>query len=310
VIHYILQRLLRAIPVLLGVSVLVFSMLYFLPGDPATLMLSETSATSKEAVDRLREELGLNDPLHVQYWRFLSSALRLDMGQSIQTNREVTEMIMEVFPSTLVLTLTATAMSVLIGVPLGIAAAVRPHSWIDKLSMGLAYIAVSMPIFWLGLMLILVFSVYLGLMPITGQEGTGRLFLPAFSLAFGASSIIARLVRSNLLDVMHQEFVTTARSKGLSEQRVVISHALRNALIPTVTMVGLQFGSLLGGAVIVETVFARQGIGRMAVNAILRKDYPLVQATVLFAAAAYVLVNILVDVSYAWLDPRIKYGRT
>ena len=308
-IHYILQRLLRAIPVLLGVSVLVFSMLYFLPGDPATLMLSETSATSK-AVDRLREELGLNDPLHVQYWRFLSSALRLDMGQSIQTNREVTEMIMEVFPSTLVLTLTATAMSVLIGVPLGIAAAVRPHSWIDKLSMGLAYIAVSMPIFWLGLMLILVFSVYLGLMPITGQEGTGRLFLPAFTLAFGASSIIARLVRSNLLDVMHQEFVTTARSKGLSEQRVVIGHALRNALIPTVTMVGLQFGSLLGGAVIVETVFARQGIGRMAVNAILRKDYPLVQATVLFAAAAYVLVNILVDVSYAWLDPRIKYGRT
>jgi peptide/nickel transport system permease protein len=310
VIHYILQRLLRVIPVLLGVSVLVFSMLYFLPGDPATLMLSETSATSKEAVDRLREELGLNDPLHVQYWRFLSSALRLDMGQSIQTNREVTEMIMEVFPSTLVLTLTATAMSVLIGVPLGIAAAVRPHSWIDKLSMGLAYIAVSMPIFWLGLMLILFFSVYLGLMPITGQEGTGRLFLPAFSLAFGASSIIARLVRSNLLDVMHQEFVTTARSKGLSEQRVVIGHALRNALIPTVTMVGLQFGSLLGGAVIVETVFARQGIGRMAVNAILRKDYPLVQATVLFAAAAYVLVNILVDVSYAWLDPRIKYGRT
>jgi peptide/nickel transport system permease protein len=309
VIHYIVQRLLRTIPVLLGVSVLVFSMLYFLPGDPATLMLSETSATSKEAVDRLREQLGLNDPLHVQYWRFLRSALTLDMGQSIQTNREVTAMILEVFPSTLALTLTATAMSVLFGVPLGIAAAIRPHSWIDKLSMGVAYIAVSMPIFWLGLMLILFFSVYLGLVPITGQEGSGRLFLPAFSLAFGASSIIARLVRSNLLEVMHQEFVTTARSKGLSERRVVIGHALRNALIPTVTMVGLQFGSLLGGAVITETVFARQGIGRMAVNAILRKDYPLVQATVLFAAAAYVIVNILVDVSYAWLDPRIKYGR-
>jgi peptide/nickel transport system permease protein len=308
-IQYILHRLVRAIPVLFGVSFLVFSMLHFLPGDPATLMLSETSATSKEAVDRLREQLGLNDPFYVQYWRFLRSAITLDMGESIQTHREVTSMILDVFPSTLTLTFTATALSVLIGVPLGIAAAVRPHSWIDKLSMAVAYLAVSMPIFWLGLMLILLFSVRLGWVPITSQEGSGRLLLPAFSLAFGASSIIARLVRSNLLDVMHQEFVTTARSKGLSGQRVVISHALRNALIPTVTIVGLQFGSLLGGAVVTETVFARQGIGRMAVNAILRKDYPLVQATVLFAAVSYVLVNILVDVSYAWLDPRIKHGR-
>ena len=308
-VQYILRRLVRTIPVLFGVSVLVFSMLHFLPGDPATLMLSETSATSKEAVDRLREQLGLNDPLYVQYWRFLRSALTLDMGESIQTHREVTSMILEVFPSTLALTFSATALSVLIGVPLGIAAAIRPHSWIDKLSMALAYFAVSVPIFWLGLMLILFFSVRLGLVPITSQEGSGRLLLPAFSLAFGASAIIARLVRSNLLETMQQEFVTTARSKGLSEQRIVIGHALRNALIPTVTMVGLQFGSLLGGAVVVETVFARQGIGRMAVNAILRKDYPLVQATVLFAAVSYVAVNILVDVSYAWLDPRIKHGR-
>jgi peptide/nickel transport system permease protein len=308
-VQYILRRLVRTIPVLFGVSVLVFSMLHFLPGDPATLMLSETSATSKEAVDRLREQLGLNDPLYVQYWRFLRSALTLDMGESIQTHREVTSMILEVFPSTLALTFSATALSVLIGVPLGIAAAIRPHSWIDKLSMALAYFAVSVPIFWLGLMLILFFSVRLGLVPITSQEGSGRLLLPAFSLAFGASAIIARLVRSNLLETMQQEFVTTARSKGLSEHRIVIGHALRNALIPTVTMVGLQFGSLLGGAVVVETVFARQGIGRMAVNAILRKDYPLVQATVLFAAVSYVAVNILVDVSYAWLDPRIKHGR-
>jgi peptide/nickel transport system permease protein len=165
--QYILHRLLRAIPVLFGVSVLVFSMLHFLPGDPATLMLSETSATSKEAVDRLREQLGLNDPLYVQYWRFLRSALTLDMGESIQTHREVTSMILEVFPSTLTLTLTATALSVLIGVPLGIAAAVRPHSWIDKLSMAVAYLAVSMPIFWLGLMLILLFSVRLGLVTMT-----------------------------------------------------------------------------------------------------------------------------------------------
>jgi peptide/nickel transport system permease protein len=308
-VHYILRRLVRTIPVLFGVSVLVFSMLHFLPGDPATLMLSETSATSKEAVDRLREQLGLNDPLYVQYWRFLRSALTLDMGESIQTHREVTSMILEVFPSTLVLTLSATALSALLGVPLGIAAAIRPHSWVDKLSMAVAYLAVSMPIFWLGLMLILVFSVRLGLVPITSQEGSGRLLLPAFSLALGASAIIARLVRSNLLEIMHQEFVTTARSKGLSEQRIVIGHALRNALIPTVTMVGLQFGSLLGGAVVTETVFARQGIGRMAVNAILRKDYPLVQATVLFAAVSYVAVIILVDISYAWLDPRIKHGR-
>lgn len=307
---YILRRLIRTIPVLFGISLLVFSMLHFLPGDPASLMLSETSATSKEAVDRLREQLGLNDPLYVQYWRFLKAALTLNMGESIQTHREVTDMIFDVLPSTLILTLTATLLSAVIGVPLGVAAAVRPHSILDRLSMALASIAVSMPIFWLGLMLIFLFSVKLGWVSITGQGGAGKLLLPAFSLAFGAASIIARLVRSSLLEVMHQEYVTTARAKGLSEGHVVLRHALRNALIPTVTIIGLQFGSLLGGAVVTETVFARQGIGRMAVNAILRKDYPLVQATVLFAAISYVIVNILVDVSYAWLDPRIKYGQS
>jgi ABC-type dipeptide/oligopeptide/nickel transport system permease component len=310
VLQYAIRRLLQAIPVLFGVSILVFSMLLLIPGDPVALMLSENSAVSKEAVDRKRAELGLDDPIYVQYWRFLESVVTFDLGTSIQTNRPVGEMIGDVYPKTLQLTLAATSLTFIIGVPLGMLSAAKPRSWIDSLCMLIANLGVSMPIFWLGLIMIYVFSIKLGWVPVTTQGGSGfrHLILPAFALALGGAGIVARLTRSSLLEVLNLEYITTARAKGLTNRRVVIGHAMRNALIPVITIVGLQFGALLGGAVIVETVFARQGIGSMAVAAIQRKDFPLVQGTVLVAACSYVLANVLVDISYALIDPRIKYG--
>ena len=309
--QFALRRLLQAIPVLLGVSLLVFSMLLLIPGDPVSLMMSETSAASKEAVDAKREELGLDDPIYVQYGRFIKGIVTLDFGRSIQTNRPVDEMIWAVYPKTLQLTFAATFLTFIIGVPLGVISAVKQHSIIDSLSMLFANLGVSMPVFWLGLILIYIFSVQLGWVPITSASGSTvkQLILPTVTLALGGASIVARLTRSSLLEVLNMEYVTTARAKGLTGRRVVVSHALRNALIPVVTIMGLSFGGLLGGTVIIETVFARQGIGSMAVNAIQRKDFPLVQGTVLVAAVSYVFVNILVDLSYGYLDPRIKYGR-
>lgn len=307
-LRYIQWRLVRGVPVVLGISFLVFMMLHLLPGDPVTAMLSESSAASAEAVSEMREQLGLNDPLPVQYWRFLSGAVRGDFGTSIQTHRPVMGMILDVLPSTLRLTAAAMATAIALGVLLGTLAAIRQHSWLDTSSMLVSLIGVSMPIFWLGLLLIYVFAIKLGWVPVTGQGGGRRLILPAFALGLGAAAIIARLVRASLLDAMRQDYIVTARAKGLSERRTILRHGLRNALIPVVTIVGLQFGALLGGAVITETVFARRGIGQLAVTAIIRRDFPLVQGTVLLAAVGYLLINVLVDVSYAWLDPRIKYG--
>lgn len=306
-IRYVTGRLVRMVPVILLLSIVVFSMMHFLPGDPATLMLSESSAASKEAVERLREQLGLNDPLYVQYWRFISKAVRGDFGYSIRTHRPVMGMILEVFPSTIQLTLAAMLFAVLMGVVLGVIAAVRHNSLLDNFSMVLSFAGISMPIFWVGLLLMLVFCIRLGWFPVTGQGGWKRLVLPAISLGLGSAAIIARLTRASLLEVLRQDYMTTARAKGLREWVVVIRHGLRNALIPVVTIVGLQFGSLLGGAVITETVFARQGIGQFAVNAVLMKDFPAVQGTVLVAAISYMLVNLMVDMLYAWLDPRIRY---
>jgi peptide/nickel transport system permease protein len=293
VIGYIQWRLVRAVPVLLGITTLVFTMIHLLPGDPVTAMLSESSATSAEAVEQTRRELGLDDPILVQYGRYLRQALQGDLGRSIQTHRPVTEMIFDVLPSTLRLSF----------------AAIRQNSWLDSISMVIALLGVSTPIFWLGLVLLYVFAIRLDWVPVTGEGGWRRMILPALTLGIGAAAIIARLVRASLLEVMRQDFITTARAKGLTAQRTIIVHGLRNALIPVVTIIGLQFGALISGAVITETVFARQGIGQLAVNAIKRRDFPLVQGTVLVAACGYLLVNLLVDISYAWLDPRIKYGK-
>jgi peptide/nickel transport system permease protein len=305
---YITRRLLQAIAVLFGVSVLVFSMVYLLPGDPVLTMLGDQTAVSGDVVVNARHQLGLDRPAPLQYGHFLVRALQGDLGRSWRSNQAVTAIILSQLPATLQLTVTGLGLAILLGVVLGLIAAVRQNSWADNFSMVLALIGVSMPSFWLGLLLIFLFSLRLGWVPATGYGGMQRLILPAFTLGLQAAAIIARLVRSSVLEVLRQEYITTARAKGLAEFRVLVRHALRNALIPVTTVVGLQFGGLLGGAVIIETVFARQGIGRIAVTAINNKDFPLIQGIVLFAAVVYTLVNLVTDILYAWLDPRIRYG--
>jgi peptide/nickel transport system permease protein len=305
--RYIGGRLLASIPVILGVATIVFFLMRILPGDPAKLMLYETGA-SAEDIDRLREELGLNDPIYVQYWNYLSGIVRGDFGQSFYTKQRVTTMLAAQLPSTVELTLASMAISSVVGVTLGVISAVRQHSWIDSASMVLALAGVSLPSFWLGLMLIFLFSLRLQLVPAVGTGGFEHLVLPAVTLGVGGAAIIARLVRSGMLEVLRQEYVVTARAKGLSAYGVTIRHALRNALIPTVTILGIQFGYLLGGTVVAETVFSRQGIGRVAVTAITGKDFNVIQGWTLLVAAIYILVNLLVDISYAWLDPRVRYA--
>jgi peptide/nickel transport system permease protein len=306
VLKYIRGRLLAAIPVILGVSVLTFSILHLLPGDPVLVMLGETGGTP-ERVAELRQRLGLNDPILVQYGRFLGNALRGDLGRSVRSNRPVLDEIGQQAPSTLQLTFTGLGLAILLGISLGVVAARYQNSWLDKLCLVLSLVGVSMPSFWLGMLLIFLFSLYLGWLPATGQGGPERLVMPAFTLAVQAMAVIALLTRSNMREVLNQEYITTGRAKGLADRALLLRHALKNALIPVVTIVGLQFGALLGGAVVIENVFARQGMGRLAVEAILNRDFPVVQGVVLVAATIYVLINLLVDVSYAVLDPRIRY---
>lgn len=305
-IHFIRGRLLAAIPVILGVSILTFSILHLLPGDPVLAMLGESGGTP-ERVAQLRANLGLDDPLIVQYGRFLFNALRGDLGRSVRSNRPVLDEIGQQAPSTVQLTFTGLGLAILLGTTLGVLAAHFRDSWLDKASLVLSLVGVSMPSFWLGMLLIFLFSLRLGWLPATGQGGIERLIMPAFTLAVQAMAVIALLTRSNMREVLNQEYVTTARAKGLAERVVLMRHALKNALIPVVTIVGLQFGALLGGAVIIENVFSRQGMGRLAVEAILNRDFPVVQGIVLMAGTVYVLVNLLVDISYAILDPRIRY---
>lgn len=292
---------------ILGISVLVFGMLYMVPGDPVYVYLGDRPA-SPERVESLRRQLGLDQPAPVQYARFAANALRGDLGRDMRSGRPVRDMVAEALPSTVQLTLAALAIAALLGVTLGVVAALFRGTWIDTGAMLVALLGVSMPVFWLGLLLILVFSLRLGWLPATGQGGLERLVLPATCLGFLSAAVLARLVRSSMLEVLHKEYITTARAKGLNSFAIVTGHALKNALIPAVTMLGLQIGGLLGGAVITETIFSRPGLGRLAVDAILNKDFPVVQGTVLTAAVFYVLVNLIVDISYAWLDPRIRFG--
>jgi len=312
---YIIGRIVAVVPVLLGVSLLVSSMIFFLPGDPAQLMLTEMGGAAAgrvtpEQYENLRRELGLDEPFVVHYAKFLGKALQGDLGRSYQSRRSVLDAILEHLPSTIQLTFAGLGLAIVIGVVLGVVAALRPNSIGDNLSMFFALAGVSLPEFWLALMLIFFFSFSLGWFPATGQGGIERLVLPAFALGLRAAATIARLTRASMLEIMNQDYITTARAKGLAGRVVVTRHALKNALIPVVTIVGLQFGNLMAGAVIIETVFARQGVGRLAVDAIRMKDFPMVQGTVLFAATAYVLTNLIVDISYAWLDPRIRFGRS
>jgi peptide/nickel transport system permease protein len=305
-LSYITQRLLQAIPVLIGISVLTFLMLHLVPGDPVLIFAGDKPMTEERAAE-LRHQLGLDRPLWVQYWDYASHAVRGDLGRGLRSQRPVLDSIIEALPSTLQLTFTALLLAALVGILLGIIAAVAHGSWLDTASMGVAMLGVSVPVFYSSLLLIMFFSFRLGWFPATGQGGLERLVLPSLALGLASAAALARLVRSSMLEVLSQEYIVTARAKGLASQMVVLRHALKNALIPTVTMLGLQLGALLGGAVVTETIFSRPGLGRLAVDAIAGRDFPLVQGTVLFAAATYVLVNLVVDVLYAVIDPRIRY---
>lgn len=303
---YFARRLLATIPVIFGVMLLVFSMLHLVPGDPVKMMLGEFQASPAQ-IAKLQAQLHLNEPLPQQFGRYVWNALHGDLGRSIRSNKPVTQEIMDNLPSTLQLALAGLLIAAVLGVTLGVLAAVKQYSVLDAGSMLVALIGISMPSFWLGLLLIFAFSLRFRLFPATGGGDLRHLILPAVTLGLGASAIIARLTRSSMLEVMRNEYVTTARAKGLRESRVIIRHALKNALIPVVTIFGLQFGQLLAGTVVIETVFGRPGIGRLIVDAILNKDFPLVQGIVLVVAISYVVVNLIVDLLYAFLDPRIRY---
>jgi len=304
---WILRRILAVIPVLFGVTLAVFSMLFLVPGDPVKMMLAEF-VTNPDQVAQMRAQLHLDEPILKQYGRFVTGAVRGDLGTSIRSRRAVTTEIGENLASTAQLALAAMLVAVGIGIPLGLLAALSRNSWLDVASMGTALLGVSMPSFWLGLLLIFVFSLHLAWFPATGGGDLHHLILPSVTLGMIAAAIIARLTRSSMLEVLGQDYVRTARAKGLGGFSVVVRHALKNALIPIITIFGLQFGNLLAGAVIVETVFSRPGLGRLIVGGILNKDFPLVQGVVLFVATIYVLINLLVDVAYAYADPRIRFG--
>jgi peptide/nickel transport system permease protein len=308
---YVARRVLILIPVTLGVAFLVFAAMYVIPGDAVDSMLAERGATAQELA-RLRAQLGLDAPMIVQFGRFLANLLQGDLGASIVTGRPVADQIASQLPATIELTLAALAIATLLGVPLGVLAALRRGTITDALTMLIALIGVSMPNFWLGLLLILTFSLGIGpfpsLFPAAGNGTFRHLVLPAVTLGFSGVAVIARITRSSLLEVIHADYVRTARSKGLRSTVVVVKHALRNAMASVMTVIGLQFGALLGGSVVVENVFGRQGIGSLTVTGIQRADAPLVQATVMLAAIAFVLVNLLVDLTYSLLDPRIRYA--
>lgn len=306
-LRYVTARLAVMIPVVLGVTLAVFSMLYLIPGDPVKMMLSEF-VTNPEQITKMRAQLHLDEPFAKQYGRFLWGAVHGDLGESIRQRRPVVTEILEVFPSTAGLALAALAISAPLGVVLGLVAAVRQNSWLDVGSMLIVLLGVSFPSFWVGLLLIFIFSLRLGWLPATGGGDLAHLLMPALALGLGAAAIIARLTRSSMLDVLRTEYITTAHAKGLADRVVLIRHGLKNALIPIVTIFGLQFGNLLAGAVIIETVFGRPGVGRLLVDAILNKDFPLVQGVVLFVALVYVFINLIVDVVYAAIDPRVRYG--
>lgn len=303
---YVIQRIFSTLPVLLGVSVLVFSILHVTPGDPARILAGiEADA---EQIARVRERLGLNDPIHVQYWRFLSGALRGDLGRSFRTREPVTREIASRFYPTLQLALAGMALAAIIGLMAGMVAGRFHGTAIDNVVMVAAMIGVSIPGFWFGLVLIFVFAVQLGWFPVAGAATLKHLVLPSITLGVSAAAILARMTRSSMLEVMRKDYVRTARAKGQSERVVLYRHVLRNALIPVVTIMGLQFGGLLAGTIIIEQVFAWPGLGTLAINALQARDFPMVQGIVLYMALAYVLVNLAVDLMYTTLDPRIQYN--
>jgi peptide/nickel transport system permease protein len=319
--------------VLLGVSIVVFFMVRAIPGDPAQLLLGQQA--TQEQVQQVRQNMGLDKPVIVQYGIFLADALRGDLGVSIVTGRPVTIELLARFPATLELTLFAMLVAVVVGVPVGVISAVKQYSWLDKFTSVLALTGISMPIFWLAMILIVIFFVNLGWLPFPGRLSTGyavtsitglvlvdslltfnfpafwdgllHLIMPAIALGTFPMAVVMRMTRSSMLEVMGEDYVRTARAKGVVPWRVIFKHALRNAMLPTVTVIGLQVGLLMGGAIITETIFSWPGVGQIAYDSVNRRDYAMIQGVVLYGAALFVLVNLLVDILYAVLDPRVRY---
>ncbi len=304
-INFLIKRLLAIIPVLLGITLMLFFMLRMLPGDPAQVLAGQMA--SPQDVEMIRTQLGLDQPVHIQYAAFLNRLLHLDLGLSARTQNPVTQEIWARLPNTILLALCAITLACVFGIPAGIIAAVRPYSWVDYLVTIASLFGISMPVFWLGLMLMIVFSITLQWLPAGGIGTWKHLVLPSVTLAAFVVAFIARMTRSSMLEVLSQDYVTTARSKGLREKVIIIKHALKNALIPIITVVGLQFGLLLGGAVLTETVFAWPGLGRLIVDSILARDYAMIQGSILIFGLLYTLVNLVVDLIYAFVDPRIRY---
>jgi peptide/nickel transport system permease protein len=301
------------IPMLLMISLFTFVMLQLAPGDPIAAMYGADPENARpENIERIREEMGLNDPLPLQYLRYLGNLLKGDLGRSISTKREIGPEILQRYPATLELAITTIIVVIIISIPLGIISAQKRGSWIDNLATLISLFGVSMPNFWFGIMLILLFSLTLGWLPSVGRgeglvDGAKSIILPAITLGTSLAGLVTRLTRSSILEVLDQDYIRTARAKGLQNNAVMFRHALRNAMIPVLTVLGIQFASLLSGTVIVETVFSWPGMGRFAVNAIWRRDYPVIMSTVLIFSATFILVNLLIDVLYAVVDPRIRY---
>jgi ABC-type dipeptide/oligopeptide/nickel transport system permease component len=331
---YIIKRLLLLIPVLLGVSIVVFAVMHAFTSDPAATILGQHATTDQ--IEALKENLGLNNPIYVQYWDFFKNAIQGDLGQSLFTKTSVTKELVTRFPATIELAFAAMLIATFFGVFIGVITAVKKNTIIDYAGMVTALIGVSMPIFWLGLVLIMIFSLGLHWLPVAGRIELGieptritgfyfmdslisgniaaffsslsHMVLPAVALGSYSTAIIARMTRATMLEVIHQDYIRTARAKGLFEKSIILSHTLRNAMIPVITVIGLQLGALLGGAVLTETIFSWPGIGSYTVDAIMKSDYPVVQGAVMFIATIFVIVNLIVDIVYAFLDPRIKYS--
>lgn len=304
IIRYALQRIVVMVPVLFLVSIVVFLMIHLTPGDPVRTLMGQSGA-SAEDMQAMREQLGLNDPLPVQYVHFISDLVTGNL-KSIRTQQPVISEFMDRFPKTLELTVLSLILATVIGFVLGIIAATHQNSWIDSLTMVVSLLGVSVPSFWLALMLVFVFAISLDWLPATGTDGIKALILPVTVLAVEQIALIARLVRANMVEVLRDDYVRTARAKGLRERAVLTGHALRNALLPSITLLGLNFGYLLSGAVIVETIFARPGIGRLIVEGIQNRDFPLVQGAILLTAVVYLIVNLITDISYGFVDPRVR----
>ncbi len=301
-----LKRLLGTIPVIFGVLLLTFVLVHSIPGDPVEVMLGESATSADREV--LRQNLGLDEPLPIQFFQYVAKVAQGDLGVSIHSKKPIVDLLAERLPATMKLAALALMIAISIGVPLGIVAALKVDRWADNLATVLSLTVSAMPHFWLGPLLMMVFALWLGLLPVSGMDANTSIILPALTLGFGLTAILTRMTRASMLEVLHEDFIRTARAKGMPEKTVILKHALRAALLPIVTVLGLQLGSLLAGTVITETLFAWDGIGRLLVESIEKRDYPVTQACVLVIALTYVFVNLLTDIIYTRIDPRVRFS--